>query len=91
MRYLERWEQARPDSGDTCAALWTYKNHRTVCLKQVNFTACKLYVNKAVREEKDSALPASTPGGSQFTEKAKERAKQKGKTKRGAQRGPPFP
>lgn len=50
--------------------------------------ACKLYLSKAVREAKDSALPAPTPGGSQFTEKAKERAKQKGKTKGGAQRGP---
>lgn len=49
--------------------------------------ACKLYLNKAVREEKDSALPAPTPGGSQFTEKAKERAKQKGRTKRGSTEG----
>lgn len=50
--------------------------------------ACELYLNKAVREEKDSALPAPTPGGSQFTEKAKERAKQKGKQRGGAQKGP---
>lgn len=54
--------------------------------------ACKLYLSKAVREAKDSALPAPTPGGSQFTEKAKERAKQKGKTKGGSTEGPtPFP
>lgn len=53
--------------------------------------ACKLYLNKAVREEKDSALPAPTPGGSQFTEKAKERANKKAKQRGGAQRGPPFP
>lgn len=55
--------------------------------------ACKLYLSKAVREAKDSALPAPTPGGSQFTEKAKERAKQKGKTKGGGgTEGPtPFP
>lgn len=54
--------------------------------------ACKLYLSKAIREAKDSALPAPTPGGSQFTEKAKERAKQKGKTKGGGTEGPtPFP
>lgn len=66
------------------------KNLRIVYLKQVNSMACKLYLNKAVRKEKDSAQPAPTPGGSQFTEKAKERAKQKGNTKGGAQKGP-FP
>lgn len=67
------------------------KNLRIVYLKQVNSMACKLYLNKAVRKEKDSAQPAPTPGGSQFTEKAKERAKQKGNTKGGAQKGPSLP
>lgn len=33
--------------------------------------ACKLYLNKAVGEEKDSALPAPTLGGGQFTKKTK--------------------
>jgi hypothetical protein len=48
--------------------------------------ACKLYLNKAVKEEKGSALPAPTAGGSQFTEKAKERANKKAK-QRGEHKG----
>lgn len=38
------------------------KHRCIVRLKQVNFMACKLYLNKAVREEKDSALPTPTLG-----------------------------
>lgn len=37
------------------------KNRCIVYLKQVNFMACKLYLNKAVREEKDSALSTARP------------------------------
>lgn len=44
--------------------------------------ACKLDLNKAVREEKDSALPALTLGWGQFTKKAK-----KGQNKTAAQKG----
>lgn len=65
------------------------KNRCVVYPKQVNFMVCKLYLNKAFREEKDSALPTPTRAGrGKFTKKVKERAKQNSSTKGGAQKGP---